>query len=64
MTGHQCWLTKIKSFYNNPISFFYGGMRLSAQETVVETVVFYVNKTFDGLSNLVHKEDNFTLEIC
>lgn len=33
VTGHQRWLTKITSFHSNPISFFYGGMRLSAQET-------------------------------
>ena len=52
MPGHQCWLTKIN---NNLISFFYGGVRLLAQKTVVDTVVFYVYKTFNDLSNLVDR---------
>lgn len=33
------------------------------QETVINTVVFDVNETFDGFSSFVDKEDNFSLEI-
>ena len=50
-----------KSFQNNPISFFYGSRRLVGQETVVDPVVFDVNKTFSGLNNFVDKEDCFAL---
>lgn len=41
-----------KSFQNNPNSFFYGSRRLLALETVVDPVVFDVNKTFNDLNNL------------
>lgn len=49
VTGHQCWLTKISNF-ETTLFIFYGGRRWVDQETARETVVFDVNKTFDGLS--------------